>query len=124
MKKHAATIIGLFISMLTFSSVTLAHGSLKPQHSGLVQEKGEFIIELVVDSSSLGIYLKDHDEPLDTSAVTGKVTVLGQGVKSEAVLKPAGANHMTADISVEEGAKILVQFTEEGHSTVSVRFSL
>lgn len=120
-------ILAFFMSVMTavsISSVAHAHGSLEPEHGGILQEKGDLIVELVSESDGISIYLRDHDQPLDSSRISGSVTILAMGEKSEMPLVPAGNNKMTVNIMPTGGMKLLVTIQEEGHESVTVRFAL
>lgn len=81
------------------------------------------IFELVRGESDVAVYLREHGKSYPTEKLTGSVTVLAAGKKSDATLAPAGENKMTADVAIPDGAKVLVKVKEDGHHSVTVRFT-
>jgi hypothetical protein len=69
----------------------VAHGDEVARHGGLVQIAGEVKFELVAGGEGAELYLDDHGTTMPTSKLTGKLTVLSGGAKSEAKLEPAAA---------------------------------
>lgn len=123
MKTKLLSVILISISSLFFNSSAIAHGDPTPQHGGVVKVEHEVIFELVRGESGTTIYLRDHGKPYPTEKLTGNVTVLAAGKKSEAALVSAGENKMTADVVIPDGAKVLVKVKEDGHHSVTVRFT-
>lgn len=116
-----ALVLGLGIGLTPL--VALSHGSLEPQHGGIVKEKHEMVVELVRETSSTSIYVKDHDDPMDTSKLRGSLTILAAGKKQEIPLLPAGGNKMAADVVLAENAKVLVKISPDDHHPVVLRYS-
>lgn len=112
------------LSLSAYSPLALSHGSLEPEHGGLVKEKHEMVFELVKEAGSTSVYIKDHDKPVDTTKFTGSVTVLASGKKSQAPLNAAGGNKMTAEITLSDGDKVLVKVSDGDHHPVVIRYSL
>ena len=123
MKAQFLNVLLLSLGSLLFNASALAHGDETPQHGGIVKVEHEMIFELVRGDSSVAVYLRDHGKPYSTEKLTGNVTVLAAGKKSDATLTPAGENKMTADVIISNGAKVLVKIKEDGHHSVTVRFT-
>ena len=81
------------------------------------------VFELVREESGASLYLRHHGKPYPTEKVTGDITVLAKGKKSDAELTTAGGNKMSANIVIPEGAKVLVKVQEGGHHGVTIRFT-
>lgn len=123
MKTSFLKILLIAVSSFAFNASVWAHGDETPQHGGVVKVEHEMIFELVREESGASIYLRDHGKAYPTEKVTGNVIVLAGGKKSDSKLSPAGGNKLTADIAIPEGAKVLVKVKEEGHHSVTVRFT-
>ncbi|BBF72150.1 MULTISPECIES: hypothetical protein [Sphingomonadaceae] len=91
-----------------------AHGSMKPQHGGMVQMTGETMIELVAGPKGVDVYLSEEDEPLAAASFTAKLTQTAAGTKTEAALKPAGGNKLSAGgFKAAKGAKLVVALVDK-----------
>lgn len=123
MKTTFLNVILISLGSLLFNASALAHGDETPQHGGVVKVEHEMVFELVRRDSGVTVYLRDHGKSYSTEKLTGNVTVLAAGKKSNAVLTPAGENKMTADVTIPNGAKVLVKVKEDGHHSVTVRFT-
>ncbi|NML12810.1 hypothetical protein HHL08_22200 [Sphingobium sp. AR-3-1] len=103
------------IALIAAPAMLHAHGSMKPQHGGLVQMTGETMIELVAGPKGVDVYLSEEDEPLVAAGFTAKLTQTVAGAKSEATLKPAGGNKLTATgFKAAKGAKLVVALVDKG----------
>ena len=123
MKTKLLNVLLISLGSLLFNAPALAHGDETPQHGGVVKVEHEMIFELVRGDSGATLYLRDHGTPYPTEKLTGNVTVLATGKKSDAALIPAGENKMTADVVIPVGAKVLVKVKEDGHHSVTVRYA-
>ncbi len=102
-----------------------AHGTSDPRHGGIVQVANDVNFELVVEADGATIYLIDHDEPLASKGISGKLTVLNGSVKTEVDLKPAGDNKLRAKgVKIASGAKLVALLHEVEGQTVTVRFTV
>lgn len=102
-----------------------AHGTSDPRHGGIVQVANDVNFELVVEADGATIYLVDHDEPLASKGISGKLTVLNGSVKTEVDLKPAGDNKLRAKgVKIASGAKLVALLHEVEGQTVTVRFTV
>ena len=123
MKTKLLNVLLISLGSLLFNASALAHGDETPQHGGVVKVEHEMLFELVRGDSGATLYLRDHGKPYPTEKLTGNVTVLATGKKSNAALIPAGENKMTADVVIPVGAKVLVKVKEDGHHSVTVRYA-
>lgn len=123
MKTKFLNVLLISLGSLLFNASALAHGDETPRHGGVVKVEHEMIFELVRGDSGASLYLRDHGKPYPSAMLTGNITVLAAGKKSDAALKPAGENKMTADVVIPDGAKVLVKVKGDGHHSVTVRYS-
>jgi len=115
--------VTIFALMALFlSAVAHAHGSMKPLHGGVVKIEHDMVFELVRGKKDTHLYLRDHGNPYSTENITGNITLLVSGNKSNNALSPVGGNKMTADVIIPDGAKILVKIKEPNHHAVVVRY--
>lgn len=102
------------IALMAAPAMLHAHGSMKPQHGGLVQMTGETMIELVAGPKGVDVYLSEEDEPIAAAGFTAKLTQTAAGAKTEAALRPAGANKLTAaGFKAARGAKLVVALIDK-----------
>lgn len=123
MKNSLLKVVLLAAGSLLFNAQVMAHGSTEPEHGGVVKVEHEMVFELVRSDTKTSLYLRDHGKPYPTEKVSGNLTVLAAGKKSESTLVPAGVNKMIADIAIPAGAKVLVKVKEGSHHGVTVRFT-
>jgi hypothetical protein len=133
MKKHHSilscarlTVASLFgASLLALSPVALAHGGAKASHGGIVQVAHDVNFELVSQADGVTLYLVDHGKPMASQGITGKLTVLSKGQKTEADVKPAGDNKLVAaGLVIGSGAKVVAVLNGVNGKTVTVRFAV
>jgi creatinine amidohydrolase/Fe(II)-dependent formamide hydrolase-like protein len=102
------------IALMAAPAMLHAHGSMKPQHGGMVQMTGETMVELVAGPKGVDVYLSEEDEPIAAAGFTAKLTQTAAGAKTEAALKPAGANKLTAaGFKAAKGAKLVVALIDK-----------
>jgi len=112
-------------SSLTLSPAAFAHGDAQAAHGGIAQVAHDVSFELVPKADSATLYLVDHGKPLPSQGISGKLTVLNKGQKSEAELKPAGGNKLVADgVALSPGAKVVAVLSKVAGKTVTVRFTI
>ena len=100
-----------------------AHGSMKPQHGGMVQMTGETMFELVSGPKGVDVYLSEEDEPMPAAAFTAKLTQTAAGKKSEAILRPAGGNRLSAPgFKPTKGAKLVVALVDKSGAKTFATF--
>lgn len=123
--KRLLTVAALAACGLSLAPPALAHGDGTPKHGGVVQSANDLSFELVGLDGSAMLYLEDHGEPLNTAGFGGKLSVLLNGVKADAPLKPAGANKLAAaGLKLAPGGKAVAVVTTPQNQTISVRFTL
>ena len=118
-----------FLTALMFAAAALnfgaaqAHGDLKPEHGGIVELSNELKFELVSRGDTAELYIEDHGQTVPTAKVTGKVTIMSAGTKSEAKLEPAAGDKLVAKgVKLAKGDKVIALVTTEDKKTTSVRF--
>jgi len=100
-----------------------AHGDEKPRHGGIVQMAGELKLELVSTTDSAELYLDDHGQVVPTAKITGKLTVLSGGAKTEVQLLPAAGDKLVAKgVRLVKGDKVIAVVTTEDKQNSSARF--
>jgi hypothetical protein len=120
-KLLTALVIGAAAVTLT---TAFAHGNAA-KHGGVVQSASDLGFELVPQADGAVLYIEDHDKPVATDGMKGKLTVLAGSAKSEAELKPAGANKMEAKgVKLAAGAKAVAVLTTAAGKAVTVRFTV
>jgi hypothetical protein len=103
----------------------MAHGTGQALHGGVVRAANDIQFEMVSEADGATIYLVDHDKPMASAGISGKLTVLQGGQKSEAELKPAGDNKLKASgVSLGKGAKVVAVLHNVAGKTVTLRFAL
>lgn len=100
-----------------------AHGDGVARHGGIVQMAGELKFELVAKADAAELYLDDHGETVPTAKLTGKITVLSGGAKSEAKLEPAPGDKLVAKgVKLVKGDKVIALVTTADQQNNSARF--
>ncbi len=100
-----------------------AHGDGVARHGGIVQMAGEIKFELVAKADGAELYLDDHGETVATAKLTGKLTVLSGGAKSEAKLEPAAGDKLVAKgVKLVKGDKVIALVTTADQQNNSARF--
>lgn len=100
-----------------------AHGSMKPQHGGMVQMTGETMFELVAGPKGVDVYLSEEDEPLAAVGYTAKLIQTAAGAKTEAVLTPAGGNRLSAPgFKAAKDAKLVVALIDKSGAKTFATF--
>lgn len=115
--------IAIAAALALTPTAAFAHGSMKPQHGGLVQMSGETMVELVASPKGVDIFISEEDEPLPASAYTATLTQTASGEKTQAALKPAGGNKLSAPgFMAAKGAKIVVTLTDPSGAKIFTTF--
>lgn len=103
------TALALLVAPMVAGGAAHAHGSMKPQHGGIVQMTGETLFELVTSPKGVELYVSEDDEPLASSSATAKLSIASGGAKKDAPLTPAGGNKYVAKgLKVASGSKVTV----------------
>jgi len=122
--KHLISVASLAISCLSMNPV-LAHGDAKPLHGGIVQLVNDLSFELVAQADGATIYLMDHDKPMASKGITGKLTVLQGTKKSEADIKEGGDNTLRVmGVNLGKGDKLVAALTNVNGKSMTVRFTI
>ncbi len=113
------------VAALSLPSASLAHGSTKPQHGGVVQMTGETLVELVYGPAGVALYVKEEDEDVESADMTATLTITTvAGAKSDVQMKPAGGNKFEAKgVMVPAGSKVgvmVVNNATQARSSVTV----
>ena len=96
----------------------------KPLHGGVVVEVKDTDYELVVRSTAIQLYLRDHGEATDLSKAPAKITLLTGAEKQEVMLKPAGDKlEAVGNFKVGPGTKAVAVVTVAG-KPATARFTL
>ena len=118
----ATTIV---MASLASAPAAMAHGAAAPVHGGVVQTAADLSFELVATPDGANIYIQDHGKDADASRFEGKLTVLNGADKSEALLKPAGANKLEAKgVTLSKGSKAVAVLTTGSKKSITVRFTV
>ena len=118
--------LSAIVTALLLASPLLAgaHSGGPAKHGGTVSEASDLAFELVAAPEGATLYIEDHGKPLSTAGMSGKLTVLTGGEKSEAELRPAGDNRLEAKgVRIAKGSKSVASLTVPGRKPVTVRFS-
>ena len=111
------------VAISALPAAAIAHGSMKPQHGGLVQMTGETMFELVTGPKGVDVYLSEEDEPIAAAGFTGKLTQTAGSAKTEAPLKAAGGNRLSAPgFKAAKGAKIVVAIIDKSGAKTFATF--
>jgi uncharacterized Zn-binding protein involved in type VI secretion len=117
--------LGTITVALAISGTAFAHGD-NPKHGGVVSSASDMSFELVDKDGKATLYVNDHGKPVDTTNVTGKLTVLSGSEKTEVPLEPAGDNTLATkgEARLAKGSKAIAAVTFADKKTVNVRFSV
>ena len=122
--KQLIQIVALTLWALTLNPA-MAHGAGQPRHGGIVQVASDVNFELVAEADGATLYLVDHDKPMSSKGITGKLTVLQGGKKSEVDVKEVGGNTLRATgIKLGKGDKVVAVLNNVEGKTVTVRFTV
>ena len=122
--KNLILVLSLALSSLC-TNTALAHGVAKPLHGGVVQKVNDIGFELVAQPDGATIYLMDHDKPMASKGITGKLTVLQGSNKIEADIKEAGDNTLRVlGVKLGKGDKLVAALSNVGGKSMTVRFTI
>jgi len=103
------------------------HNHPTAQHGGILEDVGEFHVEMVVKDGKITLYLRDH-EAKDAATDGFKASVLltaGSQRVGPVELKPAGTNKIEGPVAtVPPGATAIVTLTDKGGVAAQGRFKL
>jgi len=122
--KHLISVVSLALSCL-YINTALAHGIAKPLHGGIVQMVNDIGFELVAQPDGATIYLMDHDKPMASKGISGKLTVLQGSNKIEADIKEAADNTLRVmGVKLGKGDKLVAALSNVGGKSMTVRFTI
>lgn len=122
--KQLIQILALSLGALTVNQA-VAHGAGKALHGGIVQVANDVNFELVTSADGATIYLVDHDAPMPSDGIAGKLTVLQGSKKTEVEVKAAGGNTLRATgFKLGKGDKVVAVLNNVEGKTVTVRFTV
>jgi hypothetical protein len=103
------------LAALAFALAASAHGSMKPEHGGLVQMTGETLFELVSAPAGVALYVKEDEEDVSSAGATATLTVTpASGKASTVALTPAGGNKFEAKgLKLKPGSKVGVMVVDK-----------
>lgn len=101
-----------------------AHGEFKARHGGQLQEAQDLGFELVQQPAGAALYIDDHGKPMAPAGLSGKLTVLAGGVKTDHPLSVAGDRLLAAGAQLPKGARAVAVIHGVGGKTVTVRYTL
>jgi hypothetical protein len=116
-----AALIGL--SVLT-ANPAHAHGDNKARHGGVMATASELGFELVRTPEGAAIYVDDHGKPMPPAGMSGKLTVLDGGRKSEAALLATADRLEAKGVKLVAGAKVVAALTTPEKKAITVRFTV
>lgn len=100
-----------------------AHGDVRPLHGGIVQQVQDLDFELVPQADGAILYLRDHEQPLASAGVRGRLSVLNGSYRAEAELQPAGENRLrVSGVKLDKGARAVATLSGVQGKTLTVRF--
>jgi hypothetical protein len=106
---HGPTAAAAALLFAALSTSAYAHGSMKPQHGGIVQMSGETVVELVSTARGIDVYVTEEDEPVAASGVDARLTVTAGGQKTDAALAAQPGNRFSASgLKVAKGSRVVV----------------
>jgi len=112
-KSPSAAFIGL--AALAFAASADAHGSMKPQHGGVVQMTGETRFELVNAPAGVALYVKEDEEDVASADLTARLTITTKAGKTSNVqMTPAAGNKFEAKgLKLAPGSKVGVMLVNK-----------
>jgi len=105
-KTLSSAFVGL--AALAFAAGAHAHGSMKPQHGGVVQMTGETRFELVKAPAGVALYVKEDEEDVASAGLTARLTITTKAGKSSSVqMTPVAGNKFEAmGLKLAPGSKV------------------
>lgn len=99
----------------------LAHGDTTPKHGGIVQMKGETLMELVAGADAASLYVSEDDEPIVSTDFTATMTIMDAAGKRQVDLAPAAGNRFDASgVTLTSGAKVAVMVINKASQARSI----
>lgn len=112
-KALSAAFLGL--AALALATSAAAHGSMKPDHGGVVQMTGETRFELVSAPAGVALYVKEEDEALASAGMTARLTITTKAGQTSSVhMTPAAGNKFEAKgLKLAPGSKVGVMLVNK-----------
>ena len=99
-------------------------GDHKPMHGGILTTVKDIDYELVANTTTLRLYVRDHGKAVDVSKASAKLTLLTGAEKQEVDLKPSDDKLQAAGaFKVGPGTKIIAVISVGGRQSTA-RFVL
>jgi len=92
----------------------------KPLHGGVLNTVKDIDYELVVSSTALRLYVRDHGKAVDVSKASAKLTLLTGAEKQEVDLRPSGDKlEATGSFKVVSGTKAVTVISMGGKQSTA-----
>lgn len=103
------------------------HTHATPQHGGVLEDIGEFHVELVAKDGTITLYVRDEDSK-DAGTDGFKASVLltaGSQRVGPVQLTPAGGNKLEGRVNdIPSGATAILNLTDKSGATAQARYKL
>ena len=113
----------LITSSLLLSGLVWAgpnDGDHKPMHGGILTTVKDIDYELVANTTTLRLYVRDHGKAVDVSKASAKLTLLTGAEKQEVDLKPSNDKLEAAGaFKVGPGTKIIAVISVGGKQSTA-----
>jgi hypothetical protein len=123
MMKQLLTVACLSLSALSLN-VAMAHGEAQARHGGVAVMASDLGFELVGTPAGAVIYVEDHGKPMAPTGMSGKLTVLNGGERSEAALVATADKLEAKGVKLASGAKVVASLTTPAKKAITVRFTV
>lgn len=122
MKKFLTTVL-LALASLGLNTAW-AHGEVKAKHGGVVQEANDLVFELVQHATGAAIYIADHGQPVKPVGMSGKLSVLVDGVKKDYPMALGVDRIEVGGVKLVKGMRVVAVINGVQGKTVTVRFTI
>lgn len=103
------------------------HSHPTPQHGGVLEDVGEYHVELLVEGGKIILHVRDHDaQEAQTEGMKASVLFTSGSQRVGPVeVKPAGGSKMEASVAaVPAGATAILTLTDKDGTAAQGRFRL
>lgn len=112
----------VFVSIFCLVSfIALADNELEPQRGGQVQEAHHLAFELVSKDNELQLYIRDHGTAYDLTNITGTITILAQGERTQHTWE-RNDEFLSVEAEPLETGDIIMVNLNRGQRNFAVRF--
>jgi hypothetical protein len=102
-----------------------AHTVVEGSHGGIVRYAEGLSFELVVQVDGAILYVEERGQPVSTQGMSGRLLLVTGLDKSEAELKPVGANALRArGVKLEAGTQAVAALRTAANKPLTVRFTV